>query len=433
MIALVQGPSTVGAVPQAARPGAVATALAAVYCALLAFPAVIDLPGGVSPGQILMIGSLPIWWIAFLSRQGRVFDATARRGAAVVLSCSAFLILWAILSAFEVDIPFRAARPALSLATAFAMYFMVIGCATPGRLRLLCRILCWSLAVTGVITIVAMVEPNVYALIYQDKDRAYGFFKNPNQYGIALSTTLPVAIALLFAERGRRVRWAICVGILGVALMASGSKANLLITALVVPGLLVLATIIRFQGPERVIMLMMTAVGCIVAGSGLVLALSIVNPRALSILSDVVVDGDATGSIVSRGVIWAESLDLMRASPLFGVGAGQPIEGLSHSHNVLIDYGRTLGIPGLVFVTGMIVAICVVCALSATHAVTSHGASRADRHLCTGLAVSPVAYLAANFSSDSLGPTTSPYLYVFLFLSLAGRSLMHRPVRGWRA
>ena len=356
-------------------------------------------------------------------------DDIARLSSAAILLCSGLLIFLSLISAFHADVAFRAARPSVSLLTAFALFFLVVGTATRQRLSIYIGVLCCALTITSVITTLAFVEPTLQSIIFQGRDRAFGFFKNSNQFGIAISTVLPLALAMAFAGGKYRLLWAICVLFLCLGLMASGSKANLLISAVTIPTCLILFSSMSYSGPQRVLMVGVTAVGCLIAGALVVFVLSFVNPRALSLLGEVVVEGEATHSLVSRSVLWSESIDVLRDNPLLGSGAGQPIRGIAHSHNLVLEYARTLGVPGLVLILVKLAVILAVCSSTIVSALRSRAARLADRYLCVGIAFGPIAYLGANFSSDSLGPTTSPFLYSTLFLGLASRSLLasHAP------
>lgn len=395
-----------------------------VFMALLSFPVLVELPGGVSPGQILMLASLPLWFAAFLNREDAGFLGGAGLAAAAVLLCSGFLIFWSLLSAFQVEDPFRSARQSISLLTAFAIFFLVLGTVTRTRLFRYVTVLCFSLTLTCIITVLALAEPTLQSIVFQGRDRAFGFFKNPNQFGIAISTVLPVAVAMTIAAGKARPVWAGCVLFLVLGLMASGSKANLLVSAVTLPSCLILFTLVSYTGRQRVVMVTLTAFSCLLVGTLVVLLLSVVNPRALSLLGEVVIEGEATHSLVSRSALWAESMDQLRANPVLGVGAGERISGLSHSHNIVLDYARTLGVPGLVVMSIKLVVILATCASTVLIALNSRQAEMSVRHLCIGLAFGPIAYIAANFSSNSLGPTTSPFLYVALFLGLAARGLL---------
>lgn len=399
------------------------TQLGLAFMALLSFPVLVELPGGVSPGQILMLASLPLWFAAFLNRKDPDFDGGGLATAAILL-CSGVLIFWSLISAFQVEDPFRSARQSVSLLTAFATFFLVAGTVTRERLFRYIAVLCFSLTATSIVTILAFAEPTLQSIVFQGRDRAFGFFKNPNQFGIAISTVLPVALAMMFAARKARPVWVGCVLFLVLGLMATGSKANLLVSAVTVPSCLILFSLVSYTGRQRVVMVILTALGCLVAGAFVVLLLSVVNPRSLELLSEVVIEGEATHSLVSRSVLWAGSLDALRANPILGVGAGERIFDLAHSHNIVLDYARTLGVPGLVVMSIKLIVILATCASTVLLALNSWRAELPARYLCIGLAFGPVAYIGANLSSDSLGPTTSPFLYTVLFLGLAGRNLL---------
>ena len=47
--------------------------------------------------------------------------------------------------------------------------------------------------------------------------------------------------------------------------------------------------------------------------------------------------------------------------------------------------------------------------------------------LSLGLSLSCLSYAAANMSSDSFGPSTSPFFWVFTYLAFASRNLLQSP------
>jgi O-antigen ligase len=375
--------------------------------------------------QLVLMGSFPIWFTAYVQRSEGVFDPVASLATFGVLLLCGLLILWSVLSAFGVDNGLRAARPIMALSAAFLIYVLIIGTVTSDRLGKYITVLILSLTATGVVTMAGAFEPSLRSLVYEEgRDRAFGFFKNPNQFGIAISTVLPMVVGMFFANRGNRLLWICCFLILLLALQLSGSKANLLIMALVVPTILVLFAFVSYDGMKRVGMIAVTIGACIALGAAAITILSILNPRALYILEDAVLEGETTTSLVARARLWEQSIIDLNASPLLGVGAGQPVLGLGHSHNLLLEYARTLGAPGLVFMTAKVLIILATCGFTILFAMFYRKAPLGDRRLCIALMFSPVAYLAANFSSDSLGPSTSPFLYSAFFLGLAARSLL---------
>ena len=401
-----------------------ATNLGFAYFAVLSFPWAVELPNSISPGHLVMLASFPVWYAAALARERAIFDEMAGLAARAVVACTAVLIFWCMISAFIVDDPFRAARPSVSLFTAISVCALVAGTVTRSRLSTYVTILCLTLAVTAAITILAFADPTLHSIIFRERDRAFGFFKNPNQFGIAISTVLPLALSMVFVVRRRRALWALSTVMLLLGLMATGSKANILVSSVSLSTCLILFSFITYSGPQKVIMVAATIFGCMVAGALVIMALSIINPRALSLLGEFVVEGEATHSLVGRSEIWAESIALFKANPIFGVGAGQSIHGLSHSHNIILEFARTLGVPGMVFMTIKLLVILTICSSTIWLAVRTNAANLADRYFCIGIAFGPIAYISANFSSDSLGPSTSPFMYSVLFLGLASRRLL---------
>jgi len=178
-------------------------------------------------------------------------------------------------------------------------------------------------------------------------------------------------------------------------------------------------------------MLIVTLALCVMALGLLILVLGYLNPTALALITSFLQDVNSPHSIQSRGELWSQSLQDLTDHPLIGTGAGQTLEmpnsllpNVSHSHNVVIDYARTLGVPGLILITFQILIILAVCASTTLKALNATTSRWNDRILAVGLSFGPVAYVGANFSSDSFGPTTSPFLFSVLYLMLANRRFL---------
>ncbi len=379
--------------------------------------------------QAVMVAGLPIWMFTALMREAPVLDPIARLGAGLVLAGVAFLIFWALISAMFVDVPLRAGRSIVSLAGAFAAFLIVVATLTPERMRTYLGILLFAMALSGFLSLVAYFEPNLREIIFMGSDRSSGFFKNPNQFGITLSTVTPVAIGYVFTREGRRTGWVICAALLILGLILAGSKANLLLSAINIMAVVVAVAIVSFTGPKRVWMVFggLTLTVLFLA-SGL-FVLHLLNPRALELLQAFFSAEGELHSLNSREVLWDESLRQFLLHPLTGQGAGQPLnvfEGdrqVTHSHNVLLDYARTLGAPGLAVFGAVMATMVVLCLNTIWLALGSKGdGSPHDRILAFCLALGSLSYLAANFSSDSMGPSTSPFFWTVFFLCLAARS-----------
>lgn len=397
------------------------------YLALISLPTIVSLPGNVAPGQLLFLAMVPVWAAASLSTNVATFDKTTSREIAILLSCIGLVILLSFLSAFVALKPFRVSRWVLSFFTAFGMFLLINGTATRSWISRFLFVECLMLALVCLVTVLAPWHAGLMDMIYMGADRASGFFKNPNQFGIAVSTLLPVAVASFLSQR-RKVVWGSIVILLILGLITSGSKTNLLISSASVLLLLVVFSLIAYQAKARAGMLLFVVSGYALAVVGFVTIIGFVNPRALALLK-LFLQGGSPHSLVSRGELWDRSFELFQQNPLLGVGAGQHIlPHISHSHNILIEAARAMGAPGLVLVSVFLMALLFTCFRTFVVAVRAQSSKLEHRMICIGSALGATAYMVANFVSDSFGPTTSPFLYSVLFLGMASRKYLNDSV-----
>ncbi len=406
--------------------------LALVFLYALPVPGLVSLPEGASLALVTMLVSLPIWYWAAQARISP-FDATATRAIVVVLSCAGFLIFWSLLSIVGAEAPMRASRYLATLVAAFALYFMVRGTVTRPHIARYVDALALGLAATAAVSLLAYEVGGLHEIIFRGTDRAAGFFKNPNQFGMAISTAIPAVLALMLSEQRRRPLRVVYLILMLLGLVASGSKTNFLLAWASILVVVSCYSWIYNTGSRRVGMMVMSVAGNLVfAGLG-IFALTLLNPRALAIMMEFFGGDGEVDSLLTRSYLWTYSLDQFLIDPVFGQGAGQRLDifyreaDVSHSHNVLLDYMRTLGAPGLFAVSVMIGTVVIVCLQTTGRALHSGRGAPADRMICLGLSLSCLSYVAANMSSDSFGPSTSPFFWIFAYLSFAARSLM-RPL-----
>lgn len=411
-------------------PSQLALLLACLFLVALPAPGLVGLPGGASLALVIMLVSLPIWYETARARMSP-FDPAATRTVAVVLACAGFLILWSMLSTFGAQSPIRAGRYLSTLVAAFAIYFLVRGTLTQGRLVFYVDVVMVGLAVTSALSILAYEVAPLHRIIFADTDRAAGLFKNSNQFGMTISTTIPAIMGLILARRQRRGLRVACLLVMFLGLIASGSKTNLILAWISILAMFCGYSIVVHTGAKRIVLLALCLIGSVgVAGLGIV-ALNLLNPRALVIMTKFLSSDGEVDSLMTRSFLWAYSFDQFVTHPLLGQGAGQRIDifyraaDVSHSHNVLLDYMRTLGAPGLVGVSIMIGTMVVLCLMSIGQALGSkRTASSATRLICLGLSISSLTYILANMSSDSFGPSTSPFFWLFFYLAAAARRPM---------
>jgi O-antigen ligase len=405
--------------------------LGCFFLVSISFPGLGELPGGISLALVFMLACAPIWYSAACARDGPVLDDSSRKSTAIILFLVAFLILWSFVSAFGSAAPFRAGRHVLSLAAALIIYFMLIGTLTRERLAIYLDVLCITLAFTSFLSFLAYYEPHLRTIVFMGTDRASGFFKNPNQFGIAISTALPVAVAVLLGQRRLHPARAVCLGLLLFGLISSGSKTNLMLSSITFVLMLCIFSIVAFKGPKRIYMVGLSIVAAVLLIAGGAVLLSLFNPRALRLLTTFL-EQDEVKSLIGRQQLWQYSFDQFMANPIRGEGAGQLISygrhQAPHSHNVLLDYLRTLGAPGFLGLAIILATATWMSVATAIKALRARAAGPRHRILCIGLAIGCLSYITANMSSDSMGPSTSPFFWLVFFLGLSSRTLLRRSV-----
>lgn len=256
--------------------------------------------------------------------------------------------------------------------------------------------------------------PSVYG-------RFFAGFKNPNQAGMGLSCTIPLAMAVVMERKYFPVRirqlTAAATLVLLMGLIATGSKANILLS---IVSLVVLAATLVFQKrdwKESIRLAIAIPVLTVVVVAVFIFLLSILSPYSFNILHNLVFgDLDETRTLTHRRVIWNESIMIGWELPWTGTGAGVPIsvagikENLSHSHNWLIDYFRTLGVPGFAL-AALLIGLLIQLA-SRVVRPDQHGGIEYSRFIRVGTALSLVNYILSNMSSDSMGPSTAAFLAI---------------------
>lgn len=217
---------------------------------------------------------------------------------------------------------------------------------TPLRQRLFAWAVVLFTAVNGVWSIY---ESRIQDTIYGERVAGVGILGDPNDLALTLVMALPLAIALLCAERGfyKRLTLAAVIVALVAGVMASASRG----------GYLGLATVFFLEGYDRLrgrkLRLAYTICYAVV-GLVAINALFAARGASLSELSE-------EGSAMNRRGAWVAGLRMLTAHPLTGVGLYQFPErvddfaprwmeqhGLT-AHNSLVLVAGELGLPGLFF------------------------------------------------------------------------------------
>lgn len=348
----------------------------------------------------------------------------ARKTATLLLALILVLCGWELVTAFGAELFVRAFRPLYGHASGLALVIAILALSgTPSdarRTRMLSMvILTIGLAATQ------FIGDRGYG------DRMPGLFKHPNQLGPIAAMTALFMFCGMIAGQGRKRLWSALSMVIAIyAILLSGSKTALVILAAVIFVSIVLLALlrsdIRAAATEIYRNFVLALVLVVVAG----VALSITNERAYAVLTELTTSEEENvgdyRTVVARNELWEESIDMVKLHPLAGVGAGQLMRDgkTEHSHNVFMDAMRTTGIPGLALTTAFILAVLwyVLCAYQAARSLSKRQGSRMKeagaRGPLVGSLMSLVLYILTNQMSDSFGPSTIPFFYMFFAFSL---------------
>jgi O-antigen ligase len=313
--------------PRLGRAAVVVTAVAAILGPNLALP---NAPW-LFAFRILIV-MLGLGALGYLLLDGRL---TIPAGLPLPGALLGLWFLWTALSIGWADDLAAAARWTLFMGMMGGLALaMAMACRTPRRARMLL----WTLGATfGFALAVAFMELVLHirlptsALLGRPSDVAFGatsLFGNQNNFATYLTLTLPYFLALVVVFKDVRLR---AIGIAGsvaslVALLFTGSKANLVAGGLVLLGLLVTLGFDRSRRRQFGLALAMAglAVALVVPsvlGSGLIpLPQRAVTKFSFSILSEQVAAQQGSGAV--RSSLLGDGLNLVGETGGLGVGAG---------------------------------------------------------------------------------------------------------------
>lgn len=249
--------------------------------------------------------------------------------------------------------------------------------------------------------------------------RFTGFFDNANQLSLAVSAFAPCALALSIVTSRRVVKFACVTALLVLlaGLILSGGK-----TALAFAMLACAATGAYDAARDDRFWRALVKVGgvlllTVIAAFLTLWLISRVSPVTFQKIAEIFTGGVSDyASIQSRKAIWEESVRLGTAHPLLGVGAGSHVLGVSHSHNLVLDYFRGMGVTGALMAALLFSAVTV---RSTSFCLSTIGRGSSGRWFDTITAscyLGALAYLSGNMLSDSLSPSTS-FLFWMVYIS----------------
>lgn len=397
-------------------------------CALL-LSATFWMPELLSVGDvnlnILPAGALLLTLVIGTSWRGYFAAPVADRfGALSLIAALSVIAILALLSATYALEPFRVFRVAYGQFLGVLILAYALSVSDPQRVgRRLTQVLIWGATLSCALVLVAYFLPPLGRALFKGGDRTAALFKHSNQFGIALSTCLPAIIAAAFVADRRKLMVSLAqVLLILMGLILSGSKTNIILAAGSC-GIMVMLILhhrgILVRSPHMAILVVGLAIAI---GIGGFFALEEFNPRSKRLIT-AFAEGGSIQSTEARAHLWKLSLEDGNANPLTGVGAGQRLSNrlYTHSHNVELDYFRTLGFPGLFAILTVIILIMSTAwrTLASSFRISPNGPPKDI--LALGYAFGAINYILANQLSDSFGPSTVPLLWL-----CAGLLLMYR-------
>lgn len=193
--------------------------------------------------------------------------------------------------------------------------------------------------------------------IYESQSAAspFGSFVNRHNFAAMMEMTIAVPLGMLFVgavEKDKRLLFITAIGLMGIALLLSGSRGGLFALLAEVVLLVIITTQNRGRGNiflKGILAIALIAV--IVFG-----AVLIGNESSLTRLAETASSDDFTSQ---RTVIWAVTLDVIKANLPFGAGLGafgmaftphDTLNGMGRveqAHNDYLEVLATAGIVGL--------------------------------------------------------------------------------------
>lgn len=331
----------------------------------------------------------------------------------------AVLLILSLLSLTHVPDQYRTGRAILSYAMFVPIMMCTLAVAGSGRGQLFETALVRGGVICCAIVLLLLIIPGLRSHVVWEGDRVSGFFKNPNQFGIVLATLIPVAIARALAPENRSmVGWG-GVLIMVLALIASGSKTNIAVVGCVAATQVLLAPWLTPNKFKAALGFCVTLVLLLGLAVPVWHVAGMINPRLIDLIAGFVSGIEEPATLIGRAELWRAGMAEGLAAPWTGEGAGQPAlqpltgERFSHSHNVLIDHFRTMGLPGLIALCGIMLSVTGLAGCGLLLSLRSH-ATRGARLSVMGSALGCLSFLLGNQMSDSFGPSTMPVFWVVL-------------------
>lgn len=200
----------------------------------------------------------------------------------------------------------------------------------------------------------AVLSPTkIYGIYEVEYARPFGSFVNRHNFAAYIEMTIAVPLGLLFAgaiPRDKRLIYLTAIGLMGIALVLSGSRGGLI--ALLAEVVFILILVNKSQGSGQIALrggLAVVLIALIVGG-----AILIGGESSLTRFAETALSNDIT---TNRTLIWSVTLDVIKNHLPFGAGIGayaaaytpyDPMNGIERVEQAHNDYLQILADAGIV-------------------------------------------------------------------------------------
>ncbi|MDF1826290.1 MAG: O-antigen ligase family protein [Verrucomicrobiales bacterium] len=324
-------------------------------------------------------------------------------------------VLLSILSLVNSDSPIRSFRIIYPSLLPFALFahYVVLAWYAPHLIRRVPLILIGCAVTFSVVPLfIAILVPPLEPLIFGSY-RMQGFFENPIQHSICLATLIPlVTVEFSLAKKFRgKIFWSVFFVVMIYTLFRAGSKTALGVTLIFS---MLIYTLLAFRSRSFfkifAVLISLSLLGIFLKLFGLMIA-DMISPIVAEKLRSIFEGGVSNyQSIESRKVLWEEAIRQGKQHWLVGTGAGEKVNGISHAHNLVLDYFKGIGIFGGIGIAALCLTVFGRSGWKSFTIVRGRGNDNDIRVLACFF--SAAVYVICNQLSDCFGPTTIGFLWV---------------------
>jgi O-antigen ligase len=256
----------------------------------------------------------------------------------------------------------------------------------------------------------------IYGIYAPKYAQTFGSFVNRHNFAAYMEMTISIPLGMMFAgavRRDKRLLVITAVGLMGIALLLSGSRGGLVALLAELFFLLILTTETRSYGRLMLkIGLAVLLVATIIVG-----AILIGGESSLTRIAETAASGNVT---TNRTHIWSVTLSVIKTYPIFGAGLGgysvaytnfdtfNGMERVEQAHN---DYLQILTDAGLV---GLIIAAFFVFKLFKTGLKNTKHGNKFRKGIAVGALAGCFAIMVHSLFDFVLHTTAITYLFITL-------------------